>query len=590
MSERSIFLSAIEIADPIQRAAYVEQACGGDAALKAEVEALLDAHEQTTKFLETPAVTEGLAVERTVIKQFADEGEDQDAGAPAGEAEIRKYLEPPTKPGWLGRLGHYEIEEILGRGAFGIVAKAFDEKLHRVVAIKLLSPGLAATSPPRKRFLREARTAAAVRHENIVGIHAIEEEPLPYLVMEYIPGETLQHRLDEQGPLEVLEILQIGQQVAAGLAAAHAVNLIHRDIKPSNILLEKGTENRVKISDFGLARAVDDASLSSSGMVAGTPMYMAPEQALGESLDHRADLFSLGSVLYQMASGRPPFRAGTTVAVLKRICEDVPRPIEDVIPGTPDWLCAIISKLHAKKREDRFQSAKEVADLLAGCLAALQSNRPIELPGHISLPEKQSARSDTSMSSPKALDSTAEINLGRLQLTSPTTQSLHTNRRWTGLAAALLLVIVSLSITEATGVTKLASTVIRLTTGSGTLIIETDDPGIQVTIDGEEVQIEGAGVEQLTLKPGHYQIAALKDGKPVSQQLVTITRGGREVVRVTLNPVGEFAANRSIDNQPAPIWKPTAEQQAFFDAVAKLPTRRAGRSGSQKADGSKPRF
>ena len=375
MTERTIFLAAIEISDPAERAVFVEQACDGDANLRAQVEQLLSHHEESSQFLETPAGSSSSAVEMTIVSHGGDDDEDdQNAAALSGEAELRKYLQPATRPGWLGRLAHYEIEQILGRGAFGIVAKAFDEKLHRVVAIKLMNPKLASTSPPRKRFLREARTAAAVRNEYIVGIHAVEEEPLPYLVMEYVPGMTLQQRLDQNGPLELSEILRIGQQVAAGLAAAHAANLIHRDIKPSNILLEGGVDNRAKISDFGLARAVDDASLTSSGLIAGTPMYMAPEQARGEVLDHRADLFSLGSVLYQMASGRPPFRAANTVAVLKRVCEDTPRPIEDVIPGTPDWLCSIIMRLLEKKPADRFQTAKEVADLFARCQAELQLN------------------------------------------------------------------------------------------------------------------------------------------------------------------------------------------------------------------------
>src|SRR5262249_37266779 len=156
---------------------------------------------------------------------------------------------------------------------FGIVLKAFDEMLHRVVAIKVMAPRLATTSPARKRFLREARASAAIRHENAVGIHAVEEQPIPYLVMEYIAGETLQHKLDRVGPLAVPEGLGIGQQVARGLAAAHALGLIHRDIKPSNILLERSVEQRAKITDFGLARAADDASLTQSGYIAGTPMY-----------------------------------------------------------------------------------------------------------------------------------------------------------------------------------------------------------------------------------------------------------------------------------------------------------------------------
>lgn len=374
MNEREIFLAAIEIADPAERSAYLDQACTDNAELRAQVEELLTTHAETSQFLETPAAATESSVDQTILSGSSVTDDEPGAKLASGEAEFRKFLEQAARPGWLGRLAHYEIEKILGRGAFGIVAKAFDEKLHRVVAIKLMSPELATTSPPRKRFLREARTAAAVTHENIVAIHAVEEEPIPYLVMEYIPGQTLQQRMDEHGPLELREILRIGQQMAAGLAAAHVMNLIHRDIKPSNILLSDGPTSRVKITDFGLARAVDDASMTQSGMIAGTPMYMAPEQARGETLDHRADLFSLGSVLYRMASGRPPFRASNTVAVLKRVCEDTPRPLGDVLPGTPDWLETIIFKLLEKDRDDRYQTAQEVAELLARCQRELEDN------------------------------------------------------------------------------------------------------------------------------------------------------------------------------------------------------------------------
>ena len=213
------------------------------------------------------------------------------------------------KPGSLGRLGHYEIQEVIGRGGMGIVLRAFDEKLHRVVAIKVMAPQLATSATARRRFTREAQAAAAVTHDHIVTIHAVEEaDGLPYLVMQYVAGMSLQERLERDGPLQLAEILRIGMQTAAGLAAAHAQGLVHRDIKPANILLENGIE-RVKITDFGLARAADDASLTQSGVVAGTPQYMSPEQARGEAVDHRTDLFSLGSVLYAMCTGRPPFRA-----------------------------------------------------------------------------------------------------------------------------------------------------------------------------------------------------------------------------------------------------------------------------------------
>src|SRR5262249_38975128 len=207
-------------------------------------------------------------------------------------------------------------------------------------------------------------------------VSEVGEQPLPYLVMEFIPGETLQKKLDRCGPLDVPEVLRIGRQVAEGLAAAHASDLIHRDIKPGNILLEGGS-HKVKITDFGLARAADDASISQSGIIAGTPMFMAPEQALGHKIDQRADLFSLGSVLYQMVSGRPPFRAPSTLAVLKRVPEDQPRPIAEIPPETPPWLCAIIAKLHAKKPDDRYQSAREVAELLADCEEKVKAKKPV---------------------------------------------------------------------------------------------------------------------------------------------------------------------------------------------------------------------
>src|SRR5262249_23248756 len=254
-----------------------------------------------------------------------------DPGSPRPESESEsdelQSLTPSRRPDSLGRLGHYEVLEVLGRGGFGIVFRAFDETLQRVVAIKMMSPQLAVASPARKRFLPEARTAAKVRPEHVVQIYAVEEQPVPYLVMEYIPAGTLQQTLDASGPLETVTMLQVAVQLTRGLAAAHAQDLIHRDIKPGNVLLERGVEPHAKLTDFGLARAADDASLTQSGTVAGTPMYMSPEQAEGKAVDQRADLFSLGSVFYVMLSGRRPLRAASTMAVLRRVCEDTPRPI-----------------------------------------------------------------------------------------------------------------------------------------------------------------------------------------------------------------------------------------------------------------------
>jgi serine/threonine-protein kinase len=296
-----------------------------------------------------------------------------EATPPKGVSDfLGDFLAPPKQAEHLGRLGHYEVLEVIGRGGFGVVLKAYDDSLHRVVAIKVLASHLASNATARKRFAREAEAAAAVAHEHVVTIHAVEKdhEP-PYIVMQYVSGASLQDRLDREGPLEVKEILRIGAQAARGLAAAHAQGVIHRDIKPANILLENGVE-RVKITDFGLARTLDDASLTQSGVIAGTPQYMAPEQANGEIVDHRADLFSLGSVLYALCTGRPPFRASTVMGVLKRVSEDDPRPIREVNPEIPDWLEAIVERLHAKHPADRFQSATELAERLEQHLAYLQ--------------------------------------------------------------------------------------------------------------------------------------------------------------------------------------------------------------------------
>lgn len=384
MTEQTIFLTAVDIADPRARAAYLARACGSDTDLRQRIEALIAAHAQSGEFLDVPAPEQlRPPPDASPTRTFApsptiDHGATEDDGPE--DAPDLSFLGPPAAAGTLGTLGPYQIEQLLGRGGFGLVFRAFDPKLRRPVAVKVLDPRLAATSPPRKRFLREARSAAAVRHENVVQVYAVEDTPLPYLVMEFVDGPTLQDKLDRTGPLELPELLHLGRQMAAGLAAAHEKGLIHRDVKPGNILIEAGPDPRVKLTDFGLARAADDASLTRSGVIAGTPMYMAPEQARGEPLDHRSDLFSLGSVLYQMACGRPPFRAASTLAVLKRVAEEDPRPVREVLADVPAWLAAVIAKLHAKRPEDRFQSAREVADLFARSLAALRDSDRVEPP------------------------------------------------------------------------------------------------------------------------------------------------------------------------------------------------------------------
>ena len=286
---------------------------------------------------------------------------------------VLDMLAPTDDPNMLGRLGPYEVSGVIGSGGMGIVLKAFDCSLDRTVAIKVMAPHLASSGSARQRFAREAKAAAAVLHPNVIAIHGVAaDQPLPYLVMPYNRGVSLQKRIDQDGPLALQDMLRIAEQIAAGLAAAHAQGLVHRDIKPANILLEDGVE-RLAITDFGLARAVDDATMTRSGVIAGTPQYMSPEQARGDSIDHRSDLFSLGSVVYAMCTGHPPFRAETTFGILRRITDATPRPIREINSETPVWLCRLIEKLHAKSPADRYQSAGKVASLLKQCLAHVQT-------------------------------------------------------------------------------------------------------------------------------------------------------------------------------------------------------------------------
>jgi WD40 repeat protein/serine/threonine protein kinase len=357
MSERSIFLNALDCEDPAARAAYLDQACAGRPELRQRIELLLQSNRQQDTFLDVPAPEQLARADQALT-----------------------FLAPSLEPGALGRLDHYDVLEVVGRGATGVVLKARDAKLQRIVALKVLTPRLAASGPARQRFVREAQATAAIRDDHVIAIHAVSDDgPLPYLVMEYIAGVTLENRI-KRGPLEVSEILRIGLQVASGLAAAHAQGLIHRDIKPGNILLENGVQ-RVKITDFGLALAAAAASLAEHRVIAGTPPFMSPSQARGEPTDERSDLFSLGAVLYTLCTRRPPFGGHTTAAVLKSVCEDTPPAVRSTRPDIPAGLCDVIDKLLAKDPGGRFGSAREVADLLSALLVRVQQPLPSQAPG-----------------------------------------------------------------------------------------------------------------------------------------------------------------------------------------------------------------
>jgi len=379
MNEETIFATARQFPDNAERRAFLDQVCTGKPQLRAQVESLLRADADAGSLLEHPP-----GMNSTNLNS------EKSARNDSGADEISlTFLSPSDKPGCIGKLGIYDVFEVIGRGGMGVVLRGADPKLNRIVAIKVLAPELAANAMSRKRFLREAQAAAAVSHDHVVTIHSVDDDiAVPFLVMECVIGQSLQQKIDRVGALALTEILRIGMQIALGLAAAHKQGLIHRDIKPANILLENGVE-RVKITDFGLARATDDVAITQSGVIAGTPQYMSPEQATGEPIDQRSDLFSLGSVLYTMCTGRPAFRGDSVIAVIRRVCDDTPRPISELNPEIPEWLIAIIDKLLSKRPGDRIQSAAEVATLLEQHLAIIQQSNAAS--GHRAAIQRQHA-------------------------------------------------------------------------------------------------------------------------------------------------------------------------------------------------------
>jgi eukaryotic-like serine/threonine-protein kinase len=292
------------------------------------------------------------------------------------------FLEPSDDPAFLGRLGHFDVTRLIGRGGMGLVFEAHDRYLHREVAIKVLDPQLANDEVSMQRFCREARSAASISHDHVVPVYQVEkmaDGKLPFLVMQLIQGETLEKKIAREGKLPLVEILRIGLQTSAALAAAHSQGVIHRDLKPGNILIDESS-GRVKLTDFGLARCIEDLSITRTGFVAGTPLYMSPEQALGTALDERSDLFSLGAVLYEMSTGKPPFQGATPLAVLKQITDRPASPARTLNPDLPAWLNDLIQQLLAKKPDQRPISAAYVAEELGKRLSAFEPVSPVQIP------------------------------------------------------------------------------------------------------------------------------------------------------------------------------------------------------------------
>jgi serine/threonine protein kinase/Leucine-rich repeat (LRR) protein len=462
----------------------------------------------------------------------AEQRKEQPRLAQDENKELYDFLAPPQAPDELGRLGPYRVLQVLGAGGMGVVFRAEDPHLSRLVALKAMLPGMASSASARQRFLREARAAAAIKHDHIVTIYQVgEDRGVPFLAMDFLEGEPLDARLKRDDKLPVTEVLRIGQEMALGLAAAHERGLIHRDIKPANVWLE-GKKGRVKILDFGLARAVgEEGQITQQGAIVGTPAYMAPEQAQGKSLDGRCDLFSLGCVLYRLATGEQPFRGSDMVSTLMAVATVNPAPPVSLNFELPTELSDFIMQLLAKNPEERPASAQDAAERLAE-IAREPALSPV--------------RENTTVSSRQA----------------PGTNSPVPGRRYRRslFLAVALAVLIPVSY-------WLASIILRVETPNGTLIVEMDDD-VEALIKNGKVILSGpdgnvrytlsANERQNTIEAGVYTVRVDgADGLVLNTKEFTLKKDGQVKVRVTVAP----KAVAKVESKKEPL-KPDPDRQA----------------------------
>ena len=318
----------------------------------------------------------------------------------------------------ISTLGRYEVVGELGQGAMGIVYKARDPLIDRIVAIKTinLNQALEEREEYEGRFYQEARAAGRLSHQNIVTIYDVGKSgDVAYIAMEFLQGRELRDVLNEKPMLPIGQVLEIVIQVAQGLAYAHEHGIVHRDVKPSNIMVLG--DGHVKITDFGIARMSSASVRTQTGMVLGSPKYMSPEQVMGKLTDQRSDIFSLGIMLYEMLTGRPPFAGENVNAIMYQTLNATPPSPGSLNSAVPDMLNFITAKALAKKLDDRYQGAKELVDDLRACRdSMLREGSPSLSTALASAPAVARPSENASVTQPEMMEETDTSSVVSLRL------------------------------------------------------------------------------------------------------------------------------------------------------------------------------
>ena len=463
------------------------------------------------------------------------------SGAPRLEKSAAPQEKRPKQsdeqiPQELREQSKYRIVRLLGRGGMGAVYEAFHERMDRRVAIKIINPSLLDHPEALARFDQEVKTAAKLDHPNVAHAYDADEfGTLRVLVMEFVPGESLDSFLSKRGRLTVVEACRLMRQAMVGLDHAHARGMVHRDLKPQNLTLTP--DGKVKILDFGLAKIAGEQkqaqALTRTNALMGTPHYLAPEQALDAAkADIRADIYSLGCTLYCLLTGAPPFDGETEMKVLLAHQNKTPRPLCEVCPDVPQELSDLVDRMLAKNPSDRPQTPKEVAEALlpfAKGESPLAAGQPGDALGFLEAAQQKAASMPL----------------------SATTRSMPKPQRvwwWSGGAAGLLVAFLLIA---------WAAGVFSVRTPEGTIIIENVPADADVLVDGETVTLSRSGevVTITAVSKGDHHLKLVQDGKVIWTSDVAVTFGGQPV-RVRYEPLPPPSAPAA-----APEPKSVAESQ-----------------------------